>query len=136
MDPDRYLLEAHPTFAAQFAQAKRTGERGQFHLLFPNTGINVFPGPANLSIGPIAPAGPGRTERFLDYFFAPGLDADWLTEFFAFDDQVGREDTVLVESVHRGMASGMVEHGRLLAGAEPLLAAFQRWLADELQMRP
>src|SRR6266404_1312801 len=35
--PDRYLLEAYPTFAAQFAEAKKTGERGQFHLLFPNT---------------------------------------------------------------------------------------------------
>ncbi len=130
--PDRYLLEAHPTFAAQFAQAKQTGERGQFHLLFPNTGINVFPGPANLSIGPIAPAGTGRTERYLDYFFAPGIEADWLTEFFAFDDQVGREDTVLVESVHRGMASGMLERGRLLLNAEPLLAAFQRWVGAQL----
>jgi phenylpropionate dioxygenase-like ring-hydroxylating dioxygenase large terminal subunit len=130
--PDRYLLEAHPTFAAQFAQKKKTGERGQFHLLFPNTGLNVFPGPANLSIGPIAPAGPGRTERYLDYFFAPGLDDRWLAEFFAFDDQVGREDTVLVESVHRGMASGMVEQGRLLLNAEPLLAAFQRWVGARL----
>ena len=130
--PDRYLLEAHPTFAAQFAQAKKTGERGQFHLLFPNTGLNVFPGPANLSIGPIAPAGPGRTERYLDYFFAPGLDAEWIAEFFAFDDQVGREDSILVESVHRGMASGMLEHGRLLLAAEPLLAAFQRWVGTQL----
>jgi phenylpropionate dioxygenase-like ring-hydroxylating dioxygenase large terminal subunit len=130
--PDRYLLEAHPTFAAQFAQKKKTGERGQFHLLFPNTGLNVFPGPANLSIGPIAPAGPGRTERYLDYFFAPGLEDEWLAEFFAFDDQVGREDTVLVESVHRGMASGMLEQGRLLLNAEPLLAAFQRWVRARL----
>ncbi len=130
--PDRYLLEAHPTFAAQFAQAKQTGERGQFHLLFPNTGLNVFPGPANLSIGPIAPAGPGRTERYLDYFFAPGLDHEWVAEFFAFDDQVGREDSVLVESVHRGMASGMLEQGRLLLNAEPLLAAFQRWVGTRL----
>jgi phenylpropionate dioxygenase-like ring-hydroxylating dioxygenase large terminal subunit len=130
--PDRYLLEAHPTFAAQFAQKKKTGERGQFHLLFPNTGLNVFPGPANLSIGPIAPAGPGRTERYLDYFFAPGLDDEWLAEFFAFDDQVGREDTDLVESVHRGMASGMLEQGRLLLNAEPLLAAFQRWVRARL----
>jgi choline monooxygenase len=130
--PDRYLLEAHPTFAAQFAQKKTTGERGQFHLLFPNTGLNVFPGPANLSIGPISPEGPGRTERYLDYFFAPGLDDQWLAEFFAFDDQVGREDTVLVESVHRGMASGMVEQGRLLLNAEPLLAAFQRWVGARL----
>jgi choline monooxygenase len=130
--PDRYLLEAHPTYAAQFARAKQTGEAGQFHLLFPNTGINVFPGPANLSIGPIAPNGPNRTERYLDYFFAPGLADEWIRDFFAFDDQVGREDTALVESVHRGMASGMLEHGRLLLGSEPLLAAFQDWVQDRL----
>jgi hypothetical protein len=30
------------------------------------------------------------------------------------------------------MASGLVEHGRLLAGAEPLLAAFQSWVATAL----
>jgi phenylpropionate dioxygenase-like ring-hydroxylating dioxygenase large terminal subunit len=131
--PDRYLLEAHPTFAAQFATAKTTGERGQFHLLYPNTGLNVFPGPPNLSIGPIAPNGPGRTERYLDYFFAPDVDPGWRDEFFAYDDQIGREDTVLVESVHRGMASGMIEQGRLLLGSEPLLAAFQEWLTERLE---
>jgi choline monooxygenase len=130
--PDRYLLEAHPTFGAQFARAKVTGERGQFHLLYPNTGINVFPGPANLSIGPVLPNGANRTERYLDYFFAPGLGEDWIRDFFEFDEQVGREDTGLVESVHRGMASGVLEQGRLLLNAEPLLAAFQRWVEARL----
>jgi phenylpropionate dioxygenase-like ring-hydroxylating dioxygenase large terminal subunit len=131
--PDRYLLEAHPTFGAQFARAKAGGGRGQFHLLYPNTGINVFPGPANLSIGPVLPDGAGRTHRYLDYFFAPGLDDEWIREFFELDDQVGREDTALVESVQRGMASGMIEQGRLLLDAEPLLAAFQRWIAEQLR---
>jgi len=130
--PDRYRLEPHETFSSQFCEARGTGERGQFHLVYPNTGINVFPGPANLSIGPIVPHGPHRTERYLDYFFAPGLDEDWLREFFAFDDQVGKEDTTLVESVHRGMASGLLDHGRLLLASEPLLAAFQRWVEARL----
>jgi len=130
--PDRYKLEAHSTFSAQFCAAKKTGEHGQFHLIYPNTGLNVFPGPPNLSIGPIAPAGTGRTERYLDYFFAPDVDDEWLREFFTFDGQVGKEDAVLVESVHRGMASGMLEQGRLLLNSEPLLAAFQGWVADRL----
>jgi phenylpropionate dioxygenase-like ring-hydroxylating dioxygenase large terminal subunit len=130
--PDRYLLEPHPTFGAQFCRAKGTGEHGQFHLLYPNTGINVFPGPPNLSIGPLVPAGTGRTERYLDYFFAPDADERWRGEFFAFDDQVGREDTALVESVQRGMASGLLERGRLLAGSERLVVAFQRWLEEQL----
>jgi choline monooxygenase len=130
--PDRYRLEPHPTFGAQFCRGKHTGETGQFHLLYPNTGINVFPGPPNLSIGPLVPNGPSRTERYLDYFFAADVDEEWRRDFFAFDDQVGREDRALVESVQRGLASGLLEHGRLLLNAEPLLAAFQRWLADEL----
>jgi carnitine monooxygenase subunit len=131
--PDRYLLEPHPTFAAQFCRLKGTGERGQFHLVYPTTDINVFPGPANLSIGPMVPVGPSRTLRYLDYFFAPDVDADWQRDFFALDEQVGREDAVLVQSVHRGMASGMLERGRLLLDAEPLIAAFQGWVAGELQ---
>ena len=45
---------------------------------------------------------------------------------------MGREDAKLVESVHRGMASGVLEQGRLLLNAEPLLAAFQRWVGTQL----
>jgi choline monooxygenase len=130
--PDRYVLEPHPTFSSQHCEARSGGERGQFHLLYPNTGINVFPGPANLSIGPIVPIAPGRTERYLDYFFVAGADEEWLADFFAFDDQVGREDTALVESVQRGMAAGILGHGRLLLNAEPLIAAFQSWVANRL----
>jgi phenylpropionate dioxygenase-like ring-hydroxylating dioxygenase large terminal subunit len=131
--PDSYLLEAHPTFCAQYCRSRSTGEHGQFHLLYPNTGLNVFPGPPNLSIGPIAPDGTTRTQRYLDYFFAADADPAWLAEFFAFDNQVGKEDTALVESVQRGVSSGALEHGRLLLNAEPLLAAFQSWVAERVR---
>jgi choline monooxygenase len=40
--PDRYLLEAHPTFNAQYCRAKSTGEQGQFHLLYPNPASTSF----------------------------------------------------------------------------------------------
>jgi choline monooxygenase len=130
--PDRYVLEPHPTFAAQFCKQKSTGAPGQFHLLFPNTGINVFPGPGNLSIGPIAPHGPGRTERFLDYFFSTEATPEWIAEFLEYDNQVGREDTALVEGVQRGMSSGLIESGRLMTASEPLVAAFQSWVRERL----
>jgi len=143
VSPDAYLLETAETFLTQRGPLRANGkhaydpvgevERSQFHFLLPNVGINVFPGPANLSIGPISPNGTGRTERYLDYFFAPDVDPGWREEFFVFDDQVGREDTVLVESVHRGMASGVLDHGRLLVNAEPLLAAFQSWVTESIR---
>ena len=141
--PDAYRLEAGETFSSQFGPLRANGRqaydpsgevvRSQFHFLWPNVGINIFPGRPNLSIGPIVPAAPGRTERFLDYFFAPDADDGWVEELLAFDDQVGREDRALVEGVQRGVAAGVVERGRLLESAEVLIADFQRRVAAALE---
>jgi len=130
--PDRYGLEAHPTFVTQRCAARDAGDEGQFHLLYPNLGINVFPGAPNLSIGPLAPDGPGRCARFLDYFFAPDATPEWIAEFLAFDDRIGREDTALVESVQRGMSAGVVRHGRLMLSSESLIAAFDSWISERM----
>ena len=140
--PDAYRLRAGETFSSQFGPLRENGrqaydpegevERGQFHFLWPNMGINIFPGRANLSIGPIVPVAPGRTERFLDYFFAPAVKAAWVDELLAFDDQVGREDRELVEGVQRGVAAGVLERGRLLDDAEQLIVDFQRKVAAAL----
>jgi hypothetical protein len=94
--------------------------------VWPNFGINVFPGHPNLSCGSILPVGPERTLRFLDYFFAPGVDQAWVDELLAFDDQIGREDTALGEGVQRGVRSGVIPDGRLLSESEQLVAHFQR----------
>ena len=143
--PDAYRLEAGATFSSQFGPLRENGraaydadgevERGQFHFLWPNVGINIFPGRANLLIGPILPVAPGRTERFLDYFFAPDAEAGWVEELLAFDDQVGREDRALVEGVQRGVAAGVLERGRLLEDAEQLIVDFQRRVAEALAAR-
>ena len=108
-------------------------ERSQFHFLWPNVTINVAPGQANLSIGPVLPDGPERTTRFLDYFFAPDADPEWVREFLAWDDQVGAEDTALVERVQRGVRSGAVAEGVLLPESERLVAHFQRNVAEALR---
>jgi choline monooxygenase len=106
--------------------------RSQFHFLWPNFGLNVFPGQPNLSCGPMLPIGPERTARFLDYFFAPGVDQAWIDELLAFDNQVGMEDRGLVEGVQRGVRSGILSEGRLLSESEQLVAHFQRLCAEAL----
>jgi choline monooxygenase len=100
--------------------------RSQFHFLWPNLGVNIFPGRPNISIGPIVPLSPDRTYRFLDYFFGPDVDQAWIDELMAFDDQVGIEDRALVEGVQRGMASGLLEHGYLMGRSEQLIGHFQQ----------
>jgi phenylpropionate dioxygenase-like ring-hydroxylating dioxygenase large terminal subunit len=130
--PDRYVLQSHATFASHFARGRDGAGEGQFHLIWPNIKVNVMPGRPNLSIGPLVPAEPGRTDGWLDYFFAPDMDADWIADYLKLDYQVGAEDRELVESVQRGMRSGAFEHGRLLLPSEELIGAFQRWVADGL----
>jgi phenylpropionate dioxygenase-like ring-hydroxylating dioxygenase large terminal subunit len=135
ISPDRYRLEAEGLVSSQFGPLRENGDsflaggevpRSQFHFVWPNFGINVFPGHPNLSCGSILPVGPERTLRFLDYFFAPGVDQAWVDELLAFDDQIGREDTALVEGVQRGVRSGVIPDGRLLSESEQLVAHFQR----------
>jgi choline monooxygenase len=141
VSPDAYRLETEGLTSSQLGPLRRNGDsflaggevpRSQFHFLWPNFGINVFPGRPNLSCGPILPLGPERAARYLDYFFAPDTDQAWIDELIAFDDQIGREDTSLVEGVQRGVRAGVLPDGRLLSESEQLVAHFQRLCADAL----
>ena len=141
VSPDSYRLVSNGLVSSQFGPLRQNGNsflaagevpRSQFHFLWPNFGINVFPGRPNLSCGAILPLGPERTARFLDYFFAPDVDQTWIDELIAFDDQIGREDTGLVEGVQRGVRSGVLDEGRLLSESEQLVAHFQALCMDAL----
>jgi nitrite reductase/ring-hydroxylating ferredoxin subunit len=132
VDPDSYVLSGDGPVWSQQGQA-REGEGGcEFHLVWPALKLNVYPGFANLSIGPVWPESPERTVGFLDYFFGADVDDASARELIAFDDQVGREDTALVESVQRGVRTGLVDRGRLLPESERLIAGFQRQVAEAL----
>ena len=134
VDPEAYAIEGHETFWSQFARlrADASAPGGQFHLVFPNVKLNLYPGPPNVSIGPVLPEGPERSVGVLDYFFPEDADEEWVRDLLAFDDQVGGEDMRLVESVQRGVRSGAIEHGRLLPESERLVAGFQRRIRETL----
>jgi phenylpropionate dioxygenase-like ring-hydroxylating dioxygenase large terminal subunit len=142
VSPDAYRLEVSETYSTQLGPLRTNGKqaydpvgevaRSQFHFVFPNVGINIFPGRPNLSIGPINPLGATRTARFLDYFFAPDEDEAWIAELLAFDDQVSCEDRWLVEGVQRGVEAAPGEHGRLMTRSEQLIVDFQAKLSAAL----
>jgi choline monooxygenase len=133
VSPASYRLEVGGLYSTQVGPARDGGMRSQFHFVWPNTGINIFPGEPNLSIGPIVPASPEHTDRFLDYFFGAEVEASWIAELLELDDQVGREDTALVERVQTGVASGALVNGRLLGEAERLVAHFQGLVREALR---
>jgi nitrite reductase/ring-hydroxylating ferredoxin subunit len=135
VDPDRYRLEVSNGLLSQYGERREDGpgaDSCQFHLVWPALKVIVYPGAANLSIGPVWAAGPERAAGFLDYFFGPDVAEEWMQELIAFDDQVGREDRELVEAVQRGVRSGLIDHGQLLLDSERLIGAFQDRVAAAL----
>jgi choline monooxygenase len=107
-------------------------EEAQYHLIWPNCTINIDPGRANLSIDVWRPDGPETTRGFSDQFFAADVPEELRREMIAFSQQVGLEDDALVESVQRGLRSGMVPEGRLILGSERLIQHFQELVAEAL----
>jgi phenylpropionate dioxygenase-like ring-hydroxylating dioxygenase large terminal subunit len=136
VSPDAYRLEAQELTSSQFGPLRDATNaaipRSQFHFLWPNTGINVFAGEPNLSIGPILPLSPERTRRYLDYFFGEDVTDEWIAELLELDDTVGAEDKALVEGVQRGVRTRTVERGALLGQSEQLVTHFQRLTAGAL----
>ncbi len=137
VSPDAYRLQTHERGSSQFGPLRpgRDGgdvSEGQFHWLWPVTKLYAMPGPQNLAAGSVIPSGLERTSAFLDYFFPEDVRDAEIDVLIAFDDQVGREDRALVESVQAGVRSGLLEAGRLLPESERLLAHFQRLVREAL----
>ena len=147
VSPDAYRLQVHPTFASQIAPTRASAFAGngdggylprgdvsqsQYHFLFPSTTLNIAPGIQNIALERYNPAGLGRTLEVTDYYFGADVSDAEIDELMAWDTQVAEEDVSLVQSVQRGLESGAVPQGRLMAQSEQLIADFQRHVHDAL----
>jgi phenylpropionate dioxygenase-like ring-hydroxylating dioxygenase large terminal subunit len=147
VDPDAYLLSSDGLVASQFGTPRDralTGDgkapydargeivQAQYHLLWPNTTINVEAGPGNISVDVTWPNGPGRSSGATDYFFYEEVSDEQTREMMDFANQVGLEDSGLVEAVQRGLDTGMVPQGRLLLSSEHLIQHFQHLVFEAL----
>jgi hypothetical protein len=93
--------------------------------------VNIAPGIPNISLERYIPDSPGRTIEVTDYYFG-SAPAEAIDELMAWDNQVAEEDVSLVQSVQRGLDSGMVSQGLLLGTSEQLIADFQRRVRNAL----
>jgi choline monooxygenase len=147
VDPDAYVLKSDGLVSSQFGTPRPAAlaedgkapynpngqiKEAQYHLLWPATTINVEAGPGNISIDITRPSGTGRSLGATDYFFYEDVSAEQAEAMMAFASQVGYEDASLVESVQRGLDSGMVPQGRLLLSSEHLIQNFQRLVFEAL----
>jgi phenylpropionate dioxygenase-like ring-hydroxylating dioxygenase large terminal subunit len=89
--------------------------------IWPNTFLNTYPGPANVTTQVIVPVAPDRSVLIYDYYFLEEVEEATQREFLEFWDIVQQEDVPLCESVHRGLASGSLPEPNLMLPREDLL---------------
>ena len=145
VDPDAYELSTARWTSSQYGPAQSGDDlpydpggdtrTSQFHFIWPNWTLNVLPGPAHLRVIVFQPIDAERTASFVDGFWAPDAPDEIIEEITSFGAEVGKEDRELVESVHRGLRSGAIEHGRLLLESEKLVQHFQLLVYDALNER-
>jgi phenylpropionate dioxygenase-like ring-hydroxylating dioxygenase large terminal subunit len=143
----RYALEPRGTVLSATAHVRETRDHaGQqavldtsgpvrdshWHLQFPATTINVYPGFGAVEFTWYWPSGVGTTRGRTVIAFPPGVPEAYADQIRALSIQVGEEDNALVEGLHRGVGSGALEGPRILPRNEALLVEFQRLVVERL----
>jgi carnitine monooxygenase subunit len=142
VDPGAYTLSTARWTSSQYGPAQAGNDlpydpggdppSSQFHYVWPNWTLNVLPGPPHVRVLVFQPLDAGRTASFVDGFWASNTPDEVIQEITDFGAEVGREDRDLVESVHRGLRSGAIDHGRLLLDSEKLIQHFHLLVHDAL----
>jgi phenylpropionate dioxygenase-like ring-hydroxylating dioxygenase large terminal subunit len=108
-------------------------DKGQYALLWPNFTLSQSPGPRRVVACWFEPITASRTRMVCETFVDPNVSAEDIAALDRFSTQVATEDQMLVEAVQRGMRSGRVPRGYLMAETEQLVIHFDRLVARALE---
>lgn len=107
-------------------------EKGQYALLWPKFTLSQSPGPRRVVACWFEPITPNRTRMVCETYVDPAIGEEAIAVLDRFSTQVAVEDQMLVESVPRGLRSGRVPRGYLMAETEQLVAHFDRLVSQAL----
>lgn len=143
----RYALEPHGSVLSATAHVREARDLdaqqavldtsgpvvdSHWHLMFPATTINVYPGAGAVEFTWYWPSTVGTTRGRTVIAFPPGVGDAYADQIRTLSLQVGEEDNELVEGLQRGAASGALAGPRILPENEALLVAFQRLVVGAL----
>jgi len=84
----------------------------------------------------VLPLGVDRCEVVFDWYFDTPVDEAFIERSLAASEQVQREDTLICESVQRGLNSRAYDRGRYSALKEQPMYHFHQLLAADLAESP
>lgn len=103
-----------------------------WYLLFPGATVNVYPGVGAVELTWYWPVDADTTGARTVVLVAPDATPDYERQVTGLLMQVGEEDNIVCEGMHRGMRSGSLDRVRVLPGNEPLIAHFHGLLAERV----
>ena len=141
VSPEAYRLRVEGQVMSQTGPVRHgSGElpegeivEAQYHMVFPNTSIDVVPGPPNVEVYSWVPDGLAGMRGTVHYFYPESVTDTEIAQLQRFNAEVGGEDVALIASVQVGLDSGMVRQGRLMAESEQLISRFQRLVFEHLR---
>jgi choline monooxygenase len=128
VDTDKYVADtSHQYYSTYHGPLLRAPENSvNYATLWPTAMIALSTHPMAMQVLCVYPIDAGHTRETIDYYFAEGTGEEQIREYKELSDLVQREDVVLCESVQRGLASGVIEHGALMLSRERGIQHFQR----------
>lgn len=104
---------------ASSAYADDGSDLAMFHWLFPNYSISLWPGPSkSFNYARWVPLGPDRCKWETIRWWSADVPDQLRNAQWDFIAEVGEEDHVIVERVHRGMKSGLWGGGQFMLGQD------------------
>ncbi len=137
IDTDQYSADiGHEYYSTYYGPLLRSAENGvTYATLWPTAMIALSSRPMAMQLLCVYPIDAHHTRETIDFYFAEGTSEKEIREYKDFSDLVQREDVVLCESVQRGLASGAIENGTLMASRERGIQHFQRLVYRFLSAR-
>jgi choline monooxygenase len=134
---DRCSVQRGPVKASARSRHKAAfaadeGREGIYTYLWPNFMLNVYPGAGNASTNLVRPIDEHHCLAVYEFFFSQSMPEDQQRAMVDFIDQVQREDIIIVESVQRGLRSGLYTQGQLILSRENGIQHFQRLVYSAL----
>jgi choline monooxygenase len=129
IDPDVYRLSAYPTFISHIGWLRTStvdADPPDFYFYYQFPSLMLAASPEKLLVSSFVPISPDRTVEVSEIYYTARKSAEDIAAASELSRKTIEEDLGLVESVQRGLRSGVLSHGRFLLNSEHLLQHFDK----------
>ncbi len=130
-----YSVETDSEFVLQHSPISnsKNNEMALYYFIFPSMMLNILPG--RLQTNSIIPVTTNECKVIFDFYYDENVFTDspqTILDDIVFSDEVQKEDSVICESVFKGISSVAYTQGRFSVETESGVYTFQQWYKQQM----